>query len=486
MKTPANQQPSVDDATSSSVEDESARKAHFFDISQDVFVVTDMAGKILLANPSHKNVLGTDFSQVPSFVELIHPDDRERANVHLQTIRGGQASGLECRSLTKDGTYKWMSWLATAVPDEARIYAIGRDISLRKAAELRASQMSDLLESVSLAVIMTDSRYCVTRWNPSAQQTFGYTPEEAEGMRLDALFETMNRKPVKLSVGAHEEHVCVRQDGSMFFAATLLTEMRDEAGTCVGYARLGRDISERKDVERRVKEFYSTISHELRTPLASIRGVLGLISGGLVNFESAEGIELINAAKESSDRLIRLINNILDLQKIESGKLDLIKTRLNPEVLSEMAVREVRCLSDQCNVQLRMECEHGVPGMYADRDKITQVLTNLLSNAIKFSPAGETVQLNISRRDKNIRFAVSDRGAGIPSEHAHKLFEKFQQLDSSDSRKISGTGLGLAICKALVEAHQGNIGFYNEHVGCTFWFELPADALSRTAELPRS
>jgi PAS domain S-box-containing protein len=487
VKTPANKQPSVDDVTSSSsLEDASARQGHFFDISQDVFVVTNMTGKILLANPAHKNVLGTDFNRVASFIELVHPDDRERAREHLGRIREGQASGLECRSLTQDGTYKWMSWLATPVPSEGLIYGIGRDISLRKAAELRASQMADVLERASFAVIGTDRDYQITSWNRGAEVAFGYTPQESEGMRLDALIEAVDKKPPKLTVGVHQEHVCVRKDGTTFFCSGLLSEVQDESGACVGYALLARDISERKDVERRVKEFYSMISHELRTPLASIRGVLGLIAGGLVNFESAEGIELINAAKESSDRLIRLINNILDLQKIESGKLDIIKTRLNPEVLSEMAIREVRWLSEQCGVQIRMECEPGVPGMFADRDKVTQVLTNLLSNAIKFSPAGETVELRISQRDKRVHFAVSDRGAGIPPEHSHKLFEKFQQIDSSDSRKFAGSGLGLAICKALVEAHKGTIGYCNEPVGCTFWFELPADTFSQTAELPRS
>ncbi len=230
-------------------------------------------------------------------------------------------------------------------------------------------------------------------------------------------------------------------------------------------------VEEREEAERRVSEFYSIVSHELRTPLTSIRGALGLIEGGIVEPGTEQMNELISVARESSDRLIRLINDMLDLKKIESGKMEFKMRPVNTSDLIAKTLSALDGMSKQCNVVLKSETVHGT--VYGDFDKLTQVLTNLVSNAMKFSPPGSSVTVQTEILGEFFRFNIIDNGPGIAAEDLDKLFVKFQQLDSSDTRQQGGTGLGLAISRALIEQHGGQIGVQTEvGKGSVFWFEL--------------
>jgi len=236
-----------------------------------------------------------------------------------------------------------------------------------------------------------------------------------------------------------------------------------------------RDVNDRKEAETRVSEFYSTVSHELRTPLTSIRGSLGLIEGGLAGALPEKTLKLIKIARAESDRLIRLINDILDLRKIEAGMLELKKTNVETRHLVEKTVDNIRGMAQERGVELVSKLNTGGQTL-CDEDRLTQVLTNLISNAIKFSESGDSVVVSLDPGEKNsFKFSVTDTGPGIPQEHMHKLFGKFQQLDQSDARKKEGTGLGLAITQAIVSEHGGKIGVDSEvGKGSTFWFEIPA------------
>jgi signal transduction histidine kinase len=238
---------------------------------------------------------------------------------------------------------------------------------------------------------------------------------------------------------------------------------------------VARDVNDRRKVEQMKSDFISVVSHELRTPLTSIRGSLGLIAGGVVGELPEKARVLVGIAAKNSDRLMRLINDILDVEKIESGQMGFrfIPQELMP--LVEQALESNRAYGEQFNVGLRLlEAESGVR-VRMDADRMQQVLANLLSNAAKFSPRGGTVEVRVKRRDEaGVQVAVTDHGKGIPLELQDRVFEKFFQADASSTRQKGGTGLGLSISRAIVERHGGQMGFVTAPgEGTTFWFDLP-------------
>ncbi|MCZ8254097.1 MAG: ATP-binding protein, partial [Polaromonas sp.] len=242
----------------------------------------------------------------------------------------------------------------------------------------------------------------------------------------------------------------------------------------IGFFSLGTDITELRRIDRMKTEFVSTVSHELRTPLTSIRGSLGLISGGVAG-ELPEAVKsLVGIAKNNCERLIRLINDILDSEKIESGKLRLDLQIVDLRLLVQQALTANEGFAGQHGVRLIMRAPGTPLHVRIDSDRMTQVLTNLLSNAVKFSPAGSPVEVRLSRAAQKVRAEVVDAGPGIPEEFRARIFQKFSQADSSDTRQKGGTGLGLNISRALVEKMDGTIGFSSKAgEGTTFFFEVP-------------
>ncbi len=235
-----------------------------------------------------------------------------------------------------------------------------------------------------------------------------------------------------------------------------------------------RDITERKKMERMKNEFISTVSHELRTPLTSIRGSLGLITGGVAGELPPRVRTMVDIAYKNSERLVRLINDILDIEKIASGKMVFDLKPVDLMSLIEQAVEANRAYAAEFGVTLTLEQHLSNVIINTDSDRLTQVLTNLLSNAAKFSPRDDTVIISIVRQEHTIRVAITDHGPGIAEAFRDQIFQKFAQADSSDTRQKSGTGLGLSISKAIVERLGGTIGFETSpEQGTTFYFNLP-------------
>ncbi|HVR82865.1 MAG TPA: ATP-binding protein, partial [Planctomycetota bacterium] len=238
-----------------------------------------------------------------------------------------------------------------------------------------------------------------------------------------------------------------------------------------------RDISKRKEIERMKDEFVSTVSHELRTPLTSIQGSLGLIANGVMGAMPAGAKPLVDIAYKNCSRLVLLINDILDSEKIAAGKMAFTFKEQEIMPLLEHAVDSNRAYGAQYGV--RFEIGSSVPGakVEVDHDRLIQVLTNLLSNAAKFSPKGDVVTISVRRVASRLRISVIDHGPGIPAEFQDRIFQKFSQADSSDRRAKGGTGLGLSISKAIVERHGGTLDFETElGKGSTFTIELPERA----------
>ncbi|RUL74963.1 response regulator [Dyella choica] len=354
------------------------------------------------------------------------------------------------------------------------------------------ARFSAMNEASPLGTFVTDPNGLCLRVNQMYQEITGYSDEAMRGKpwnfgihpgdqaRVLSLWSEMQNKNGNLTADCH----FLRHDGSITWVSCKAAAMRN-GEQLLGYVGTLEDISERKQVERMKNEFISTVSHELRTPLTSIMGSLGLLAGGVGGALSEQTKALVELASKNSERLVRLINDILDIEKIEAGHMqfDLKSHELQPLVEQAMAVN--RAYAEQLGVTFKLTAP--LPGIWVrvDADRLMQVMTNLMGNAAKFSPQGASVDLQITRHEGLIRVSVTDKGPGIPESFRHKVFEKFSQADASDTRPKGGTGLGLSISKAIMEAMGGGVGFdTQEGQGTTFHFDLPEWTETVPATLP--
>lgn len=373
--------------------------------------------------------------------------------------------------------------------EHARFVAIVRDVSERKQAEAalrdREGQVRAIVETVVDGIVTINEKGTIETFNPAAVQIFGYKPEEVIGHNVKMLMPEpfhdehdgylrnyMSSGKAKV-IGIGREVTGRRKDGSVFPMELAVSEMQ-VAGRRM-FTGIVRNITERKRIDRMKNEFISTVSHELRTPLTSIRGSLGLITGGVLGELSEQVKAMLNIASNNTERLLMLINDILDIQKIEAGKMAFRFENVTLMPLIEKAVTELAAYATQHGV--RYEITHRLEDIhvYADRDRLMQVFANLMSNAAKFSPTNSLVEISAARHsDGRLRISITDRGPGISENFKPQIFQPFSQSDSSDTRSKGGTGLGLAITKAIIDKHGGNIGFISrEGIGTTFYVELP-------------
>ena len=282
----------------------------------------------------------------------------------------------------------------------------------------------------------------------------------------------------------HLEKRYVRRDGSLVFANLSVSLVRDSRGVPSYFISQIEDVTERVAVDRMKSEFISTVSHELRTPLTSIRGALGLIGAGVFGELPEKARGMVEIAHQNSERLVRIINDILDVEKITSGKMEMqIENVPVAAFLSQAAVFH-QPYGAKHEVRIIVEPPFVDASVLADPHRLMQVMANLLSNAAKFSPPGAEVRVRASECGARVRFEVVDRGTGIPEAFRGRVFEKFAQADSSSSRRFAGTGLGLSITRDFILAMNGTIGFDTvTGEGTTFHFELPC--AHQTLQLPR-
>ena len=271
--------------------------------------------------------------------------------------------------------------------------------------------------------------------------------------------------------GASGEESIFRADGTFFPAEYSLTPIRAQ-GRVSGSVLSFRDISQRYALDRMKDEFISTVSHELRTPLTSIRGALGLLSSGILSETNEKANNLLRIALTNSDRLVRLINDILDLERIQSGREPLGFRAVQLADVVKQAIEDMQPVADAAGVQLIHDSTK--VEISADPDRLLQVVTNLLSNAVKFSPPNSPVSVMLRPGVTGVIISVIDHGRGIPADKLETIFGRFQQVDASDSRQKGGTGLGLAICRTIVMQHSGRIWAERNPVrGSTFRIFLP-------------
>ncbi|MEC4983995.1 MAG: PAS domain-containing protein, partial [Oscillatoria sp. PMC 1076.18] len=352
-----------------------------------------------------------------------------------------------------------------------------------RTAELRHSerQLRLITDALPMRISYVDAQERYRFNNKAYEKWFGLPMAQVTGYQKKAVLGEIYYQQVKQYIVAalSGERVTFEfqepeVNGKKRYVSITYIPDLDSNGNVIGFFGVAIDLSDRKAIEQMKDEFISVASHELRTPLTSIRGSLGLIATGRLGELSQQGQRMLEIAVNNTDRLHRLINDILDLARIESGRVDIVKENCNAVDLITQAVEAMQSMAQQENVTLELETEQSVIDVFADPDQILQTLTNLISNAIKFSDSGEIVWLGISTQNEETLFSVRDTGRGIPADKLEAIFGRFQQVDASDSREKSGTGLGLPICREIVRRHGGKIWVESElGVGSTFYFTLP-------------
>ena len=360
-------------------------------------------------------------------------------------------------------------------------YTIMRTALIRRI-RAEAERRNAIFDAAMDAIVTFNPSGGVETMNKAAEAMFGYSAEELTGRDIsvlvpeavggDELFLERLRRDEQAGVGSACELEARRKDGSTFPVDINFGEMVQPDGTHA--VAVIRDCSERRRAELAKSEFVSTVSHELRTPLTSIAGSLGLLAGGAAGALPERAARLIGIAESNSRRLVRLINDILDMEKIDSGKLSLSLQPLDLAELTQRTALSLAGLSTETGVTFEVTAPDEAVLVNGDADRLTQVATNLLSNAAKFSKRGSAVQVTVQAEDQRVRLSVRDDGPGIPPEFFDRIFGRFAQADSSDTRQKGGTGLGLAISKEIVERHGGRIWFESPPgEGATFIVELP-------------
>ncbi len=321
-------------------------------------------------------------------------------------------------------------------------------------------------ENSPLAAIEWDRDFRVSRWSATAEQIFGWSSSQILGKRPDDWKFVVEEDAARIAqvmsrfiTGSETSNVTINrnycQDGTIVNCEWYNSVLLDENGRMESVFSLALDVTHRHQVEKMKNEFISIVSHELRTPLTSIYGSLKLLDSGLLMQEPEKEKRLLTIAVDSTDRLMRLVNDILDIERIESGTVKMVKAVCEVSELMSKVVDEIEPLADSAGIKLSISNSGG--NVWVDIDRMIQTFTNLIGNAIKFSPRGSTIWFTASKQAGQMLFQVRDRGRGIPPDKLATIFERFQQVDASDARSGEGTGLGLAICRSIVEQHGGHL-----------------------------
>ncbi|MFB2891795.1 PAS domain S-box protein [Aerosakkonemataceae cyanobacterium BLCC-F50] len=466
-----------------------------YDIASQTCTWSEELYRIHQLDPSQKAPVGEEMDR------LIHPDDLW---IDRQLVKAPLLAGKSCeadlRIVRRDREVRYIEvrgepvfnlqeqitgWVGTVM-----------DITDRKQAEASLREWNrrwrSLLDQVQLMVVGLDTQGFVEYFNPFFSSVTGFKESEIISQEWLKTFVVPEEWQVSKNhfVDLLEQRVqysyyqnrIITKSGEERIIVWNNTALQDTAGNTIGIIGIGEDITEQHKLERLKREFVSIVSHELRTPLTSMQVALSLLDQQLVEPTSEEGQGMIRVATEGVDRLVRLVNDILDLEKIDSGKVHIEKQLCYPADLIEIAIEQMKDLANKSNIKFEVSVVSC--SIQADRDRLIQVLINLLSNAIRFSPVDSTVQIHVETFQETsvhdlfaatfMKFMVKDYGRGIPSDRLESIFERFQQVDASDSRQKGGTGLGLAICRSIIQQHRGRIwAESNLGKGSSFYFTLP-------------
>jgi PAS domain S-box-containing protein len=456
-------------------------------LTPDGMLLETNQNPLTFADVEHEAVIGKPFWEFPSWnatAEL-----QEIAKTLVAQAAGGQLFHQEVNLF--DASSNLHTFDVSAKP----VYAIethqilwviveGRDISaqvrLQNALRQEQERSLQLITSSVDGIVAFDADGCCTLWNPAMEQMTGLRQEDVMGRRgVDVFAVLLDAKTlqgfhpgIEKNVTTFDFHFTHPKTRQRQWIEARYSPLHGGSEMHNGGLLMVRDVTQQRELERMKREFISIISHEIRTPLSSIRGALGLVATGVLDDDPQTAKEMLGIANNNIERLVRLVNDVLALNRLESEQVELKKQWCEAAALVQQAFSSVQNLAEANQVDLRSST--GNIQVWADPDWLVQVLVNLINNAVKFSPAETTVSVNVEPQPQQVLFRVTDQGRGIPSEKLETIFGQFQQVNMSDSRQKGGTGLGLSICRLIVQLHGGRIWAESElGRGSKFYFTLP-------------
>jgi PAS domain S-box-containing protein len=473
-----------------------------FDAVSAVVVVLDRDGRIAHWNVAATELTGYAFDEVRGrylWDSVLRPEDVADVKAVFSDLQEtARPRQFENYWVTKGGGWRWLAWSSTVTTDEAGVleYVIATGVDrtdARIAEEKRRVSEAKLEAIVSIAadaIITVDERQRIVLFNDGAEEIFGWSAGEMLGEPLTRLIPdrlALRHEALVAAFGAEIESarrmgerapdiVGLRKDGAEFPAEAAISKVIVEGSPL--YTVILRDISDRKLVERSLRDairardhLLGTVAHDLRNPLSSIGLQAKLLARGAVSRDSGEPHPAVARIEDEARRMTRLIDDLLDYSRIESGGVSLSRVTLEPRELIAASVMSVRALAQASGLELEVDVPRELPPLSADPDRLRQVFDNLLGNAIKFSFEGGTVRVAAQVHREHVRFSIIDSGPGVPDDQRSRLFEPFWQANQADRR---GAGLGLTICKQIVEAHGGRIEIEPaDGGGSCFTFTLP-------------
>lgn len=449
--------------------------------AKDVICSIDSAGKLTSANAA----CITAWGHIPEDLmgkrlsALLHPDDIEQAQAAMKQIQDGtKLDPFEARVVSVKGAEIPTLWSAIWNESEQSFFCVAHDITERKQDEerlkLSEERTRSLIESMPVGVMILSSAGKINSANRQAGHIFEQPPESLSGLDfIDVVSEdaraTVASRDYERLIGSVHRVMGSRHDRT-FPMEVSFNRLEGIEGDEV--LAVVQDVTERQMLEEAKHQFFSTIRHDLRAPLVSLSGSFDSIRTRKLVALNEKGTARVQTAVESIDRLRRLLDDLLNIENVEEGAITLNRDEVSSSKVVELAVESVRSYAEQQRVQLEVDVRETT--LLADHDYLIRVIVNLLSNAIKFSDPQSKVSIKAETLDGNWNLSVTDTGRGIPNQFLPTIFDKFEQVHTSDSTQKKGSGLGLAIVKAIVEAHDGTIGVTSEEGhGSTFWVTIP-------------